>query len=398
MEIKARIIGNELEYVKEVLDAGFRTSRSTEMMKRFETAFAKKFGARFAISQVNGTTALHSILEAIELRPGDEVIVPSLTMASTAMAVLQANATPVFSDVDPDTFLVDEKHIMERVTQKTKAIITVSLYGLAPDMDPIMQLAKDNNLFVLEDNAQGFLAEYKERVIGTIGDAATFSFQSSKHITSGEGGVIITDDSELAQNARRAASLGYASIGPDKGAILKRDIQDPGFSRHLNLGWNYRMPELCAAVALAQLENIDSLVQRRIDAARLFLDVVRDCEWLIPQKVGTHYRHSYWTFVVKLEHPDISWHGFRDRYAELGGDGIYSVWKPAYREPMFQSRNFQGREHFISKQNLESYKPGCCPNAERLQPRLLQFKTNYWVWERAELQAEVLGKTIEFFS
>lgn len=392
-----RIGNKEYEYVKEVLDTQFRSSKGSLMMTRLEQTFANRFNSKYAIAHVNGTATLHSVLEAIGIQAGDEVIVPCLTMSSTTFAVLQANATPIFADVDPDTFEIDVKSIEEKITDKTKAIITVALYGLSPDMDPIMELAKKHNLFVLEDNAECFLGEYKGRLVGTLGHAASFSFQSSKHLTSGEGGIVITQDVELAENVRRAMSLGYADVGANKGKITKADIQDPKYSRHVSMGWNYRMPELCAAVALAQLENIDSLVNRRIEVANLFNEQIKNTNWIVPQKVGNDFKNSYWTWVVKLENNNITWYDFKNKFIELGGDGIYAAWKLTYLEPMFQKQNLLNREKFISQKNLDSYKKGLCPNAERIHDKLLQFKTNYWNFDDAIKQAGILKKTINYF-
>jgi perosamine synthetase len=392
-----RVFGNELKYVKEVLDSDFRSSLGSVMMSRFEHSFAQEFGVDYAISFVNGTATMHAALEAKGIGPGDEVIVPPLTMSATTFAVLQANATPVFADVEEDTFQISAKSIAERITPRTRAIITVALYGLSPDMDAINELARKHDLFVIEDNAECFLGRYKGRLVGTLGHCASFSFQSSKHVTSGEGGVLITQDVQLAENVRRVQSLGYAGVGAKKGKITKKDIQDPNYSRHVVMGWNYRMAELCAAVALAQVENLEALVQCRVEASRLFSAVAADVDWLVPQHVGPDYEHSYWTWVARLGRPDITWHAFRDRFVGFGGDGIYAAWKLTYLEPMFESMQLLGREKFISAHNRDAYKPGLCPVAERIQPRLLQFKTNYWNLEDAARQAEILRKTIRSF-
>jgi len=397
-EITARLSGNEWEYVKQVLDTQFRSSKGSLMTRPLEEKFAEIYGAKFALSFINGTATMHALLEAAGIGPGDEVIVPPLTMSATTFAVLQANATPIFADVDPDTFQIDPKSIAARITDKTRAIITVALYGLSPDMDPIMELAKEHDLLVIEDNAECFLGKYKGRMVGKLGHAASFSFQSTKHITSGEGGMVITDDPKLAEMTRKVQSLGYAGVSATKGKITKRDIQDPDYSRHVTMGWNYRMPELCAAVALAQLEDIEALVQRRIDVANLFAGAIKGCNWLIPQVTPPDCVNSYWTWVVQLRHPDVTWHQFRDRFTSLGGDGVYAAWKLTHLEPMFENRSLLGRERFISEENLTSYGPGLCPVAEELQPRLLQFKTNYWQIAEAEKQAEILARTVESLS
>jgi perosamine synthetase len=395
--MKQRIGDAERRYVQEVLDTEFRSSMGAGMMRRLEEKFAQRFGTRYAISFVNGTATMHAALEAAGVGPGDEVIVPPLTMSATTFAVLQANATPVFADVERDTFQISAASIAQRITPRTKAIITVALYGLSPDMDPIMELARRHGLKVIEDNAQCFLGEYKGRLAGTIGDFGSFSFQSSKHMSSGEGGMLVTNDLALAEAVRKVQSLGYAGVGATKGKITKRDIQDPDYSRHVTMGWNYRMPELCCAVALAQLENLDALVQARVDSANVFAQALQGCDWLVPQRTPPGLTNSYWTFVVRLARDDIGWRTFRDRFLELGGHGIYAAWKLTYLEPMFQDMTLLGRERFISEENRQSYRRGLCPVAEELQPRLLQFKTNYWDLAQARAQADILRRTIASF-
>ena len=393
-----RIGANELTYIQEVLETEFRSASGSTFMRRLEEAFAKRFDSTYAISFVNGTATMHAALEAMGVGPGDEVIVPPLTMSATTFAVLQANATPIFADVDPETFQIDPSSIESRITPRTKAIITVALYGLSPDMDPIMALAEQHGLKVIEDNAECFLGEYKGRLVGTLGHCSSFSFQSSKHLTSGEGGILLTEDRELAENIRKVQSLGYAGVSATKAKITKKDIQDPDYSRHVTMGWNYRMPELCCAVALAQTENIDALVQRRIDVANIFNEATREFhDWFVPQKTGSDYVNSYWTWVCRNEHSTVSWNTLRDAFLVNGGHGVYAAWKLTYLEPMFENLTLLGRERFISADNIAQYKAGLCPLAERLQKRLMQFKTNYWDIAQAHEQAEILRKTLKQF-
>lgn len=394
-EIFQRIGKSELEYVKEVLSTEFRSSSGATFMRRLEQAFAKRYSSTYAISFVNGTATMHAALEAMGIGVGDEVIVPPLTMSATTFAVLQANATPVFADVDRMTFQIDPKSIEERITSKTKAIITVALYGLSPDMDPIMALAKKHGLKVIEDNAECFLGSYKGRLVGTLGDCSSFSFQSSKHLTSGEGGIILTEDMALAESIRKVQSLGYAGVGAVKAKITKQDIQDPNYSRHDGMGWNYRMPELCCAVALAQVENIEALVERRVQVAKIFSEATKEFHtWFTPQYVGDEYVNSYWTWVCLNQHPTASWHEIRDAFINNGGDGVYAAWKLTYLEPMFSKVNLLRRENFIDQTRLQSYRTGLCPVAEYLQKQLFQFKTNYWNLNDAYSQAEILRKTL----
>jgi len=393
-----RISPKEKEYVLQVLEGGFSSDCSYKMVTQLEKKFAEKIGCKYAIAMVNGTATLHMALEAAGVGEGDEVICPPLTMSSTSLAVLHANAIPIFADVDEDTFLITADSIKSKITEKTKAIITVSLYGLCPDMDPIVALAHKNKIVVIEDDAQCFLAEYKNRCVGTLGDMASFSFQSSKHMTAGEGGIIVTDNAEFALKLRQYSGLGYSSIGLEKGRITKNDIQNPQFDRHIVLGWNYRPSDLIGAAALGQLERLDELVEMRRIAANHFLDAVKDCSWIHPQKVPDHCKHSYWAFCAVLDTDYIDWGKFRKKFMELGGDGIYSAWKLSYMEPAYRNMNFLGREKYIKAYGNYEYAQGLCPIAEKLQVRMLQFKTNYWDEREAVRQADILRKTIAFFS
>ena len=382
-----RISDIERSYVNEVLNNQFRTSAGSKMNTRLEKAFSDLYDCKYAITFVNGTATMHTILLAAGIGKGDEVIVPPLTMASTTFAVIQAGAKVIFADVDPKTYQIDPASIRKKITKKTKAIITVALYGLCPEMDELMEVANENNLFVLEDNAETMMSMYKDKLVGTFGHAASFSFQSSKHLTAGEGGIVITDDKNLALAVRRISSLGYSGLSSGKGKITKNDIQSPDYYRHVSPGFNYRMPELCAAVVLGQIERQEELVERRIAVANLFADVIKDVDWLKPQFTPNYCRNTYWTYVVKLNSDDLDWVAFRDKFQEFGGDGIYAPWKLTYQEPFFENLSLSNRES-----------NPCCPNAEALQTTLLQFKTNYWKWHDAELQADILEKTINYYS
>ena len=262
-----RVGEREREYVLDVLDNEFRTSGNSKYNSLLETAFAARFGAHassgkemFGIGHQNGTATMHTALWAAGLRAGDEVIVPPLTMSSTAICVLHNGCVPVFADVNARSFNIDAESIRKVITPRTKAVITVSLYGLCPDYDPIVELCKEHGIVLIEDNAECFLGEYKGRLVGTIGDYSSFSFQASKHMTCGEGGMLLVKDQEQADLARRFCCLGYGSTSATKQKFTKQEIQSPDYNRHCQLGWNYRMSELQAAVALAQLERLDELV------------------------------------------------------------------------------------------------------------------------------------------
>lgn len=388
-----RISDIEKQYVSEVLEHEFRTSAGGIMTKRLEEKFAEKFNSRFAISFSNGTATMHAALAAAGISEGDEVIVPPLTMASTAFAVMQTGATPVFADINPFHWTICPDAVAKCITSNTRAIIPVTLYGSPVDMDPLMALAKEHNLFVMEDDAECFLGYYKRHVMGSIGHASSFSFQSSKHLTCGEGGMVTTNDEQLADAIRRFGSLGYGAVSakPGKSKITRETIQDPTYLRHISMGFNYRLSELCAAVVLGQLERIDELVDIRIRAANAFREAIEGCDWLQPQAVPEDWVNSYWTFVVALA-PDApcDWYEFRKAFCKRGGDGIYAAWALNYLEPAFRGKR-------LNENQRQDFETGLCPVAERIQPRLLQFKTNYYDSVEIQNQATLLKQTIMSF-
>lgn len=383
----------EKEYVNQVLDNAFSTSLNSVFNNKLESSFAKKFNSKYAIGHCNGTETMHTALSALGVKAQDEVIVPPLTMTSTALAVLHNGSIPVFADIDPDTFLITAESIEKVITSRTKAVITVSLYGLSPDYDKILKVCKTHNLYLIEDNAECFLGKYKGKLVGEFGDFASFSFQASKHLTAGEGGMLICNNEEFADNARRFNCLGYAGVSAKQGKITRNDIQDPNYSRHISLGFNYRMSELQAAIALAQLERAEELVDRRIEVARIFDEAIAGNPLLKRQAEPEGYVNSYWSYSLMLntDNPNVDWYKFRDLFQKNGGDGYYAAWKLSYNEPLFQN--------IIQKMDgvWQSYDKSLCPVAEYTQPRMIQLKTNYWDLEEAKQQAAILKKTIEMF-
>ena len=386
-----RISQLEKQYVMDALDNAFATSLNSVYNTRLEPEFAEFFHAKYAIGHCNGTATLHVALLAVGVQPGDEVIVPALTMSSTSIPVVLCGAIPVFADSDPDTFEISADSIEKVITPKTKAIITVSLYGLAPDYDRILPLCRKHGLALIEDNAECFLGTYKGKLVGEFGDFASFSFQASKHLTCGEGGMLVTNDEELADKARRLNCLGYAGVSAKKGKITRNDIQDPNYSRHISFGYNYRMSELQAACACAQLERAGELVEQRMKVAALFDEALRGQTLLRRQAVPEDCTNSWWTYclVLDTENPDVDWYRFRDLFQKNGGDGYYAAWKLSYNEPAYQDI----LQH--QKGVWQRFNQDLCPNAEYLQKRLIQLKTNYWDLDEARKQAEILRKTIE---
>lgn len=387
-----RISSLEKQYAAEVLDNAFSTSLNSVFNNRLEAAFAKAYNVKYAIGHINGTATLHTALAALGVKPGDEVIVPPLTMSSTALAVLQNGSVPVFADVDRATFNIDPASIRAVVTGKTKAIITVALYGLSPEYDEILDICKEYSLGLIEDNAECFFSTYKGRYAGEIGDFASFSFQASKHLTAGEGGMLTTNNEDLANAARRFSSLGYAGVSARQGKITRDDIQDPNYSRHVSLGFNYRMSELCAAVVLGQLERAKELVDVRIKTAAFYSEAIKGSTLVTLQHTPEYCNNTFWSYSMVLNVEDVAeWYRFRKLYKENGGDGYYAAWKLSYFEPLFQEQIQQMPGVW------QRYENGLCPNAEYLQPRMIQLKTNYWNIEEARQQAQILHKTLNQF-
>lgn len=386
-----RISDLEKKYVMEALENEFETSKNSIFNNRLEESFAKKFNSKYAIGHCNGTATLHVALLSCGIGKGDEVIVPSLTMSSTSIPVVLCGAIPVFADSDINTFQISAESIEKCITEKTKAIITVSLYGLAPDYDKILNICKKHDLALIEDNAECFLGEYKGKLVGEFGDFASYSFQASKHITTGEGGMLTTNNKELADKARQFNCLGYAGVSAEEGKITKNDIQDPQYSRHISFGYNYRMSELQAACALGQLERAEKLVQKRIEVANIFDEAIEDQSLLKKQYEPKGCKNSYWTYclVLNTDNPSKDWYKFRDLFQENGGDNYYAAWKLSYNEPAYQNI-LQ-----IQPGVWQKYDETCCPNAEYLQKRMIQLKTNYWNIEEAKNQADILKKTIQ---
>jgi perosamine synthetase len=400
MKNPTKYSSNELKYLKKVLNSDNWSSTSGTWCQTLEKKFANKFKSKYAVAMNSGTSTLHSALEAVGVEPGDEVISPAITVIMDSTATFHANAIPVYADIDPDTFNIDPRDIERKITDKTKAIIIVSLYGLPCDMDEIMSISRKYNIPVIEDNAQCFLSTYKGKLAGTFGDIASYSFENSKHMSCGEGGIIITNSEKYARLCRKTAGHGYKNLEAEDGLIkLNQSVyQDPDYKRHDSVGWNYRLSEISAAIAIAQLEKLEENVELRQKVSEMFLSEISSTNYLIPQKVPDDRTNSYFTFGVKFEGLDsigVTWQEFRNKYVDFGGDGIYGAWAVPYLEPVISEKTFAKRCPLVY--NDIEYKKGLCPVAESIQPKLMQFKTNYRSLELAEIKAQALKKTIKHF-
>lgn len=278
--------GNEKKYVNDCLDSTWISSKG-KYIDLFEKKFAEYCGVKHAISCCNGTVALHPPLLALGVEPGDEVIVPTLTYIATANAVSYCGAKPVFVDCDNKTWNMDPKNIEEKITTKTKGIIVVHIYGNSVDMDPIMEIAKKYNLFVIEDAAEAHGAMYENKKVGSIGDVGVFSFFGNKVITTGEGGMIVTNDSKLDEKMRSLKGQGMDANKRYWFPII---------------GYNYRMTNIQAAIGLAQLENIDSHIKKRNNVYKWYKKYLEDINDFIGFQIDQeNSTNVYWMVSILLK-------------------------------------------------------------------------------------------------
>jgi perosamine synthetase len=277
--------GNEKAYVVDCLDTTWISSNGS-YIERFEQAFAGFIGVKYALSVSNGTMALHAALLGLGVGPGDEVIVPTLTYIATGNAVRYCGAEPIFVDSEPVTWNIDPDQIEEKITSLTKGIIPVHLYGHPADMDPICNLAEKYGLFVLEDAAEAHGAEYEGQKVGSIGDAAIFSFYGNKIITTGEGGMVVTDDEALACRIRQIKG---------QGQDFEKRYWFP------IIGYNYRMTNVQAAIGLAQLENVDWHINRRREVAGWYHKFLDGISAIKLQPELPNMKNVYWMNSIVLQ-------------------------------------------------------------------------------------------------
>jgi perosamine synthetase len=260
-----------------------------------------------------------------------------------------------------------------------------------------MEIAREHGIGVINDAAEALGATYKGRPMAPIADITSYSTENSKHIATGDGGIVVTDNEEYAIAMRKYGSLGYAAMKSGDGRIrINKDIfQDPSYKRHDSLGLNYRMPEVAAALGLAQTERMEHFVNLRVGIGELYLEALQGCDYLIPQRTPKGWLNTYWTFAAKYEREDVSWQQFRKKYIEFGGDGIYAAWALSYEETLMAEGHY--KKHCPVIFDKLQYPRGICPNAEAVQPKLMQFVTNYGSVDEARPMADALRRTIQFF-
>ena len=346
MEIKIPVYrpsltGNEKKYVNECLDSTWISSKG-KFISLFEKGFANFVDAQYAASVSNGTVAIHLALVVLGIGPGDEVIVPTLTYIASVNAITYTGAKPVFVDSTEDTWQMDPEDVEKKITPNTKAIMAVHLYGYPCEMDALTKIAKKHSLFIVEDCAEAIGTEYKGQNVGTFGDIAAFSFFGNKMITTGEGGMIVTNDQTLYDR-----SVHYKGQGLSKHRFYWHDV----------VGFNYRMTNICAAIGLAQLEQADKFIARKQEIAQQYIIHLEDLP-LKFHKGGHGVKHSYWMCSILVDDPEK-----RDPLMDyLGAYGIETrpLFYPVHTMPMY-AQNFQ--KHPVAEYlgwrgiNLPSY-PG----------------------------------------
>lgn len=360
----------EISYVIEVLRSGMLVQGS--FVERFERSFSSYIGSKYAVAVSNGTAALHIALVAMGVGPGDEVIVPSYTFFATASTVMLSGARPVFADVDPRTGTIDPEEVRSKISERTKAIIPVHIHGHPADMDSIRDAIGSRDILILEDCAQAHGALYKGRKVGSIGEAGAFSFYPTKNMTTGEGGMITTDDEEVYFRAK---------VIRDQGQVSKYE--------HHFIGFNYRMTEINAAIGLAQLEKLDDFNRRRKEIASIYSEELSNI-------VETPY---------VAEWADPVWHLYPVRVSEkrdkalkmLVERGVMA--RPAYPMPLQEQpviSKLSDRYYNFLSVLFEGFDPSnvSTPNAKVLCREILYLPiyhcmTDEEVWNVVEVSKEV---------
>jgi perosamine synthetase len=332
--------GNELKYLQECIETGWISSEGP-FVRRFEEEFAVRVGRRYGIAVCNGSIALDAAVAALDIGTGDEVILPTFTIISCASAIVRAGATPVVLDCDPCTWNMDVRQIENKITPKTKAIMVVHIYGLPVDMDPVISLAEKYGLKIIEDAAEAHGLTYKGRPCGSFGDISIFSFYPNKLVTTGEGGMIVTDDDHLAERCRSLRNLCFQS---------KRRFV------HKKLGWNLRMSNIQAALGVAQLERLDQSIAQKRYIGQRYNELLSDIPGIqLPLPKTDYAENIYWVYGIVLNN-DIPFDAEKAMRQSSGHKiGTRPFFWPMHEQPVFQKMGL--------------FKDVSCPVAERIARR-----------------------------
>lgn len=313
------LTGNEKKYVMDCIESNWISSKG-QYVHTFESEFSKYHKINYATTVSNGTVALHLALLALGISKGDEVLVPTLTYVASVNTIAYTGATPVFVDSTRETWQINPEDIRRKITPNTKAIMVVHLYGHPCDMAAIIEIAKQHSLFVIEDCAEAFGSKYNNQLVGTFGDIATYSFFGNKTITSGEGGMVVTNNQTLYQRCVHFKGQGLAE---------HRQYW------HDVIGYNYRMTNICAAIGLAQLEQADKFISRKRCIAALYQDGLKDLPLAIHQE-STGIFHTYWMVTILLD--DAIHRDSLRKHLENYGVETRPMFYPVHTMPMYSSK------------------------------------------------------------
>lgn len=323
--------GNEKKYLCECIDTGWISSEGP-FVKEFEQKMSASVGRKYGVAVSNGTAALEVAAQALRIGQGDEVIMPTFTIISCAMAITKLGGVPVLIDSNPYTWNMNVNEIEAKITDKTKAIMIVHIYGLPVDIDPVLKLAKKYNLKVIEDAAEMHGQTYRGKPCGSFGDISTFSFYPNKHVTTGEGGMVVTDDEELAERCRLLRNL-----------CFRKDVRYV----HDEISDNYRFTNLQAAVGLAQLERLEEFVIRKRTMGRFYLEHLKNTKGIALPVESTDYADNiYWVFGIVLDDSIQATNQDIQRLLTEEGIGTRKFFWCIHEQPVYRNINmFQGEEY-----------------------------------------------------
>ena len=329
--------GNEKKYLNECIDSGWISSEGP-FVKELEEKFSKRVGRKYGVAVCNGTAALEAAVIALGIGKGDEVIMPSFTIISCASAVIRAGAVPVLVDSESSTWNMNVEQLRNKITKRTKAIMAVHIYGLPVDMDPVLKLADEFNLRIIEDAAEMIGQTYKGRQCGSFGEVSTFSFYPNKHITTGEGGMIVTDDEETAERCRSLRNLCFQ---PGKRFV------------HDELGFNFRMTNLQAALGLAQFERLDEFIIRKRQIGKLYTELLEDIPFFdLPLSKTDFANNIYWVYGIVLR--DNAGMRAVEAMIKLSGKNIGTrpFFYPMHLQPVFKKMKLFKNEAYPVSEKL----------------------------------------------
>jgi perosamine synthetase len=329
--------GNEKKYLSECIDSGWISSEGP-FVQKFENSLASYFGRKYGIAVSNGTIAIDIAIDALELEEGDEIIMPTFTIISCISGILRKRCIPLFIDQQPGTWNMDVSQIEKKITSKTKAIMVVHIYGLPVDMNPVLQIAKKYNLKVIEDAAEMHGQEYFGKKCGSFGDISTVSFYANKHITTGEGGMIFTDNERLAERCKSLRNLCF--------------IPEQRFL-HYELGYNARMSNFQAAVGLAQFERIDEFIAKKRLIGELYQSKLKNISSLeLPIPETEYAKNIYWVFGIVIQDDQLTDANIAMKELAKRGIGTRPFFWGLHEQPILQKLGYKNNDSFPISERL----------------------------------------------